>query len=390
MYSILTPSQIKMGVDSLWSLKEIIAGYDSGKILLVTDEGIRNLGILSQVLKAAEVKSARLDIFDGVQPNPEIPLMEACGQMVASGDYVLVVGLGGGSPLDVAKAAAVLPANGGKMKPILGRGMIRKKGLPLCLIPTTSGTGSEVTQAVVTGDPEKQTKVSIWDPHVVPEFAIVDPALSVGMPRQLTADTGLDALVHAIEAYTVRTTNPVARLYAKEAIQLAVRHLPRAVRDGKDMEARSGMSLAATLAGLAFSNSGLGAVHGVSLPLDSKKHIPHGRSVAIMAPWIMEFNRIGNEETFAALAGFLGEDVGQSGARTASQKASVGLRRLMESVGVSPYLRDHGIESREAEDLGREGFRAGQRLLPYNPREMTEKDVIDVYRTAAGTRSRES
>ncbi len=384
MYTIAAPAQLKMGRDSLSSLKEIVAAYEPGKILLVTDVGIRNTGILDRVLHAAEVKSGRLEIFDGVQPNPEIPLMEACGERAAAGGYVLIIGLGGGSPLDVAKAASVLPANGGKMRPILGRGMIKKRGLPLCLIPTTSGTGSEVTQAVVTGDPEKKTKVSIWDPHVVPEFAIIDPALSAGMPRQLTADTGLDAVVHAIEAYTVRTTNPVARLYAEEAIRLAVKHLPRAVQDGKDMEARSGMATAATLAGLAFSNSGLGAIHGLSLPLDSRKHIPHGRTVAIMAPWIMDFNRIGNEEAFAALAGFLGEDVGRSDARTASQNAPGRLKRLMESVGVSPYLKDHGIQREEVEDMAREAFRVGQRLMPSNARDMTENDVIDIYRAAAG------
>jgi alcohol dehydrogenase len=383
MYSIVGPSQLKMGADSLSSIKEILAGHP-GRILLVTDEGIRNSGILDRFLKAAEVKAGGLDIFDRVQPNPEIPLMEACGEKVAAGAYSLIVGLGGGSPLDVAKAASVLPANGGKMRPILGRGMVKKKGIPLCLIPTTSGTGSEVTQAVVTADPERNTKVSIWDPRVVPEFAIVDPALTTGMPPALTADTGLDAVVHAIEAYTVKTTNPVCRLYAQQAIQLSVACLPRAVKVGSDIEARAGMSLAATLAGLAFSNSGLGAIHGLSLPLDSRKHIPHGRSVALMAPWIMDFNRIGNEETFASVAAFLGEETTRLDPQAASRKASSGLKRLMESVGVSPYLGDHGIQRGEVDDLAREGFRVGQRLMPFNAREMSEQDVIDIYRVAFG------
>ncbi len=384
MFTIAAPSQLKMGMDSLSSLKEIVSAYDPGKILFVTDAGIQDSGILDRVLRAAEVKAGRVEIFDRVQPNPEIPLMEACGEKVAGGGYALIIGVGGGSPLDVAKAASVLPANGGKIRPILGRGMIRKRGLPLCLIPTTSGTGSEVTQAVVTGDPEKKTKVSIWDPHVVPEFAVVDPSLSAGLPPRLTADTGLDAVVHAIEAFTVRTTNPVVRLYAGEAIRLAVKHLPRAVRDGKDMESRTGMSMAATLAGLAFSNSGLGAMHGLSLPLDSRKHLPHGRSVAVMAPWVMDFNRMGNEESFAALAGFFGEDVGGLDARSASQKASAGMKRLMESVGVSPYLKDHGIQGGEVEDLAREAFVVAQRLMPLNPRDMTENEVIEIYRAAAG------
>ncbi len=374
MYSIVAPAQLHMGPDSLSALKGIIAGCAPGRILLVTDRGIRDLGILERVLRAAEADRGRLDTFDGVDPNPEIPLMESCGRMVAEGSYALILGVGGGSPMDVAKAASVLPANGGRMKPILGRGMLKKSGVPLCLIPTTSGSGSEVTQAVVTADPERNTKVSIWDPHVVPEFAIVDPVLTIGMPRQLTADTGLDAVVHAIEAYTVKTTNPVSRLYARKAIELIAKHLPRAVQDGKNLKAREGMSLAATLAGLAFSNSGLGAIHGLSLPLESHRHIPHGRSVALMAPWIMDFNRIGNEETFAALAGFLGQEGTPSAA----------LKRLMISVGVSPNLRDHGVQGGEVDELAKEAFRVGQRLMPFNAREMSEQDVIDIYRAAAG------
>ncbi len=384
MYTILAPAQLHMGPGSLSALKGIVGGYETGRVLIVTDEGIRTSGILDQVLKAGELSSTRLDIFDGVQSNPEIPLLEACGEKVAAGGYALIIGLGGGSPLDVAKASSLLPANGGKMRPILGRGMIKNQGVPLCLIPTTSGTGSEVTQAVVTGDPEKQTKVSIWDPHVVPRFAVIDPTLTVGMPPRLTADTGLDAVTHAVEAYTVRTTNPVARLYAGEALQLAVRHLAKAVHDGSNMEARAGMSLAATFAGLAFSNAGLGAIHAFCLPLESRKHIPHGRSVAIVSPWIVDFNRVGNEETFAALAGFLGEDISQSDAAAASKKASAGLRRLMESVGVSPCLLDHGIQSGEVDNLAKEAFLVGQRLLPFNAREMTEKDAVEIFRTAAG------
>jgi alcohol dehydrogenase class IV len=383
MYSIIAPAQMHMGPGSLAALKEVASGFGTGRILIVTDEGIRAAGILDEVLKAGEIDPGRLDIFDSVQASPEIPLLEACGEKVAAGGYALVIGVGGGSSLDVAKAASVLPANGGKMRPILGRGMVKNKGVPLCLIPTTSGTGSEVTQAVVTGDPEKQTKVSIWDPHVIPRYAIIDPVLASGMPPGLTADTGLDAVAHAVEAYTVKPANPVSRLYAKEVLQLAAKSLPVAVRDGRNMEARAAMSLAATLAGLAFSNSGLGAIHAFCLPLESRKHLPHGRSVAIVSPWIADFNRIGNEETFAAIAGFLGEDISGLDAPAASKKASAGLKKLMESVGVSPYLKDHGIADEEVDGIAKEAFQVGQRLLPFNPREVSEDDAIAIFRASA-------
>ena len=383
MYTILTPPQIEMGSGSLTSLKEIIASYGTGRVLIVTDKGIRQAGILDQVIKAAGEDAKDFDIFDRVLPNPDIASMEACGQVVASGKYALVIGLGGGSPMDVAKAAAVLPANGGKISPLLGRGMIKRPGVPLCLIPTTSGTGSEVTQAIVVDDPESGTKKAIWDRHVIPHVVIVDPDLTIGMPASLTADTGLDALVHGIEAYTARTTNLVAQAYAGECIRLVARHLPRAVQDGSNLEARSGMSLAATLGGLAISNGGLGAIHGLAYPLDTVKHIPHGRTVAIMAPWVVDFNRVDNEETYARIARFLGEDVDNLDSRAASQKAVSGIINLMESVGVSPYLTEHGIQSAEVDELAKEAFRVSQRLLPSNPRNLTEEDAVGIYRAAA-------
>ncbi len=383
MYSILTPAWIEMGSGSLTSLKEIIASYGTGRVLIVTDKGIRQAGILDRVVKATGKNAKDLDIFDRVLPNPDIPAMEACGQVVESNDYALVIGLGGGSPMDVAKAAAVLPANGSMIKPLFGRGMIKKPGVPLCLIPTTSGTGSEATQAIVVDDPESGTKKAIWDRHVIPHVVIVDPGLTIGMPASLTADTGLDALVHGIEAYTARTTNPVAQAYARECIQLIARHLPGAVKDGSDLEARSGMSLAATLGGLAISNGGLGAIHGLAYPLDTVKHIPHGRTVAIMAPWVVDFNRVDNEETYARIARFLGEDVDNLDSRAASQKAVSGIINLMESVGVSPYLTEHGIQSTEVDDLAKEAFRVSQRLLPSNPRNITEEDAVGIYRAAA-------
>lgn len=385
MYTILLPSRIEMGSGSLASLREIVTLHGKNRVLLVTDQGIRQAGILDRVVRATGKNTGCFDIFDGVQPNPDIATMETCGQQVASGEYALIIGLGGGSPMDVAKAGAILPIHGGRIRPLLGRDTIKKTNVPLCLIPTTSGTGSEVSQAIVVYDPESRTKKGIWDRHVIPLVAVVDPDLTVGMPANLTVDTGLDALVHGIEAYASRTSNPIVRLYARDCIRLVAKHLPRALRDGRDLEARSGMSLAATLGGLAFSNGGLGAIHGLSYPLDTDKHIPHGRAVAILAPWVMDYNRIGHEATYTEIARCLGEDVDQLDIQTASQKSVEGFMKLLESVGVSPYLADHGIQTSEVEGLAREAFQKAQRLLPCNPREMIEDDGVRIY-WAASTR----
>jgi len=382
-YTILTPSRIEIGAGSLVALEAIVERYDTGKALIVTDSGIRQAGILDREIDATGRDAAGLDIYDHVSPNPDVATMEACGREVTAGKYALIIGVGGGSPMDVAKAAAILPANGGRIKPLLGRNLVGKAGVPLCLIPTTAGTGSEVTQAIVVDDHENCTKVAIWDRHVIPEAVLVDPELTVGMPSQLTAETGLDALVHGIEAYTSRTSNPIARLYAGECIRLVAKHLPRAFQDGTDQAARSGMSLAALLGGLAISNGGLGAIHGLAYPLDTIKHLPHGRTVAILAPWVVDFNRLGNEAAYTEIARYLGEEVDHLDRRSASRKTVSGLKNLMASVGVSPHLEDYGIELDEVEALAKEAYRVAQRLLPSNPRSMTEEDVLAVYRAAS-------
>lgn len=384
MYSILSPPRIEMGAGSIVTLKDITNVHArSGKVLVVTDEGIREAGILDRVIRAMGKDTAHIDVFDRVRPNPDIATAEACGRAVASGAYSMVIGVGGGSPMDVAKAGAILPTNGGEITPLLGRDTIKKPGVTLCLVPTTSGTGSEVTQALVIYDSEAKTKKAIWDAHLIPSVAVIDPELTVGMPARLSVDTGLDALVHGIEAFASTGSNPFVRVLARECIRLVAAYLPRVLGNGRDLEGRSAMSLAATFGGLAFSNGGLGAIHALSYPLDTDKRMPHGRATAVLAPWIMDYNRIGNEATYAEIARYLGEDVDRLDVETASERSVDRMMRLMESVGVSPYLSRHGILLSEVDRLAREAFRGARRLLRFNPRAMTEEDAVRIYREAA-------
>jgi alcohol dehydrogenase class IV len=270
------------------------------------------------------------------------------------------------------------------MRPLLGRNLLRKKGIPVILVPTTAGSGTETTQAVVVEVPEEQTKKSIWDPRTMAEAAIVDPELTLDMPPRLTAETGLDALLHAVEGYTSREANPMSRLYALEAMRLISNYLIKAYQDGSNLEAREAMARAATLAGIGCSNGGLGAIHALALALDSRNGFNHCRSLAVLAPWVIRFNSVGNENLYADIAKALGENVEGLSAEKASLKASEAFLRLFKQFGFSPYLKDYGIKKNEVNALALKAYRVGQRLIHTNIREVSEEQAIGLFQEAYG------
>ncbi|MGQ9654286.1 MAG: iron-containing alcohol dehydrogenase family protein [Thermodesulfobacteriota bacterium] len=376
MYTIVQPQRILMGFGALSALEEVMADLDPRRILVVTGPNVRRLGILDRALACMGPYRKTVELFVNPKPDPDVAVVEECAREVMERNCDLIVGLGGGSPMDVAKGAAVVATHGGEMRPLLGRDTLRRNGIPAILIPTTSGSGTEVTQAAVVHVPEEGTKKSIWDPRTTPYAAIVDPELAISMPPRLTAETGLDALVHAIEGHTSTGATPMSRLYTLEAIRLIGAHLPRAYRDGDDREAREAMARAATLAGIGMSNAGLGAIHALALALDPRG-LTHCQSVAVMAPWVVGFNARGNEKLFAVVAQALTGDTG----RVLHEE----LVRLLESVGISPFLRDYGIIQWELDSLAVKAHRVGQRLLPTNIREVTQEDVKAIFAKAYGT-----
>jgi alcohol dehydrogenase class IV len=384
MYDIVQPRILCMGPGALQSLERILQQMDPRRILIVTGPNVRKAGLLERVLGSTGSYKDRVETFINPAPEPDVAIVEECARLVREKGYDLIVGLGGGSPMDVAKGAAVVAVHEEGMRPLLGRNLLRRKGIPTILIPTTAGSGTEVTQAVVVYVPEEETKKSIWDPRTMAEAAIVDPALTLRMPPRLTAETGLDALVHAIEGYTSRYANPVSRMYTGEAMRLIGRYLARAYRDGSDLEAREAMARAATLAGIGMTNSGLGAIHALALILDHKG-FTHCQSLAVLAPWVMRFNRFGHEELYAQVAEALGERVQGLSAEQASVRGSDVLLRLLKETQISPYLKDYGIRKDEIRSLALGAHKVGQRLLPMNIREISEEDALAIFEQAYGT-----
>lgn len=379
MYSIVQPKIIYMGRGAVKALEGELSQMAPNRILLVTDPILQSLGIVETVLNGMGAYRDQMELFLNPGPDPDVSLVERCASRVREGSFDLIIGIGGGSPLDVAKGASVSAVHEEGIQALLGKNLLKRKGVPTILVPTTSGTGTEVSQAAVMEIPEEGTKKSIWDPRVVAEVAIVDSELTTLMPPDLTAETGLDALYHGIEGFTARTSNPIARMYSLEAIRLIGCYLKRAYVNGSDMEAREAMSRAATLAGIGFSNGGLGAVHGLALALDSAQGFSHGKGLAILGPWVMNFNRIGHESMYAAIAEALGEYTQGLDPYTASQKACEAVLRVAMEVGISPYLTNYGIQSDEIPGLAQKAYLLSQRLMAMNIKEMRGTDVLEIF-----------
>jgi alcohol dehydrogenase len=377
----LAPRKTILGKDAVAQLGREANALHAKKVLIVTDPGVVKAGLCQIVQEVLEKASISTAIFDKVEPEPPVRVVEACIAAIKADDYDLIVGLGGGSALDVAKGAASIAPYGENVLDYVGMDTIPGPGLPKTLIPTTAGTGSEATRVFVMTDEADNTKKVVFSDFLMSDVAILDPMLTLSMPSAVTADTGLDALVHAIESYVSVNTTPFAEILALEAISLIAHNLPIAFAKGTHLQARYNMLLAANLAGSAFTSGGLGAVHGLSYVLGTQYHMPHGRSNAIMLPHIMAFNRAGNLEKFARIGRAMGEVTEGLSLHEASKKSVAAVKRLLTAVGISFRLSDYGIPREDLPILVEGGLKQSRLFVP-NPRDLTEPDVRKIYEGA--------
>jgi len=317
----------------------------------------------------------------GVLPEPPLESVDNGVEVAVDGGYDVIVGVGGGSSLDVAKGIAIVATNGGKVIDYVGMEQVPKAGLPKILIPTTAGTGSEVTRVFVVTDNSENTKKVVYSLYCIADVALVDPLLSIGLPAAVTADTGMDALVHAIETYVAVSATEFSDPLAEKAIRLIAKYLPIAVVKGDNAEARYYMALAATLAGLAFASGGLGAVHALSYPLGTEFHMSHGRSNAIMLPYVMEYNLPGNFKKYANISELMGEMTEDLSDADAALKAVEAVKGLLTNVGIPQSLRDYGIKNGDLPKLVEGGMNQARLFVP-NPRNLTKEDVEKIFAMA--------
>ncbi len=359
---------------------ELSALLPDGPVLLVTDEQLISLGLVVPWIAELE-KSRSVTIFSAVEADPSKATLLAAVDAGRAAGAQSVVGFGGGSPMDVAKLAAYLLGSGDDLDSIWGVEVAVGTKLPLILAPTTAGTGSEATPiSVITVD--GGTKLAVNARAIVADIAILDPTLTTGLPRHVTAATGIDAMVHAIEAYTsARLKNPVSDALAREALRLLSANLIRACDVPDDLSARSAMLLGAHLAGVAFSNAPVAGVHALAYPLGGLHHLPHGLSNALMLRHVLQHNSEAARDHYAELAELLAPDCAGQGSQARCAILIDTLDRMIAASGIAPRLRDHGISREDIPILAREAMKQ-QRLLVNNPCAIDEADAARLYEAA--------
>lgn len=367
------------------SLKELlpeVKKYAPKKILVVTDPMLAKIGLTDRVTGPLEEEGYSVTVYTDVVPEPPLETGEKLVSFTRKGQFEMVIGVGGGSALDLAKLAAVLAVHEGPAFDYLnltGTKNVEKKGLPKILIPTTSGTGSEVTNISVLS--LETTKDVVTHDYLLADVAIVDPELTVSVPAKVTAATGIDALTHAVEAYISVNASPTTDGLALQAIRLIGRSLRKAVEDGSDKQARIDMSNGSYLAGLAFFNAGVAGVHALAYPLGGQFHISHGESNAVLLPYVMGYIRKSCAKRMADILNALGGNSTYLSEEEASYKCVEELERLVKDVGIPSTLAGFDIPESALESLTQDGVKQ-KRILARSPLPLLEDDIRKIYQSA--------
>lgn len=371
--------KILIGEGSLSLIVNEIEYFGSKKILIVTDPGLVAAGIAGKLEEVLISGGVAYSLYDKVEPDPRLEIAQDAADELKRNGADLVIGLGGGSAIDIAKIAAVLATNDGNLADFFGIDLIPKPGIKTIIIPTTAGTGSEVTPIVILSDEEEKLKKGVVSPHLFPSVAILDPAVTLGLSPNVTAATGMDALIHAVEAFTSKKSYWMTDMMAREAICLIVGNIRTAFANGSDIDARTHMLEGSLLAGMAFANAGVTAVHAFAYPIGAEFHIPHGVANSIMLAPVMAFNMLGNIDKFAELADLLGENTAGMSQRDKAVAAVASLKTLSEDLQIPENLSQFGIKDSDIPMLA-DGVMKVTRLLANNPRSLTKEDAEDIYR----------
>jgi len=373
------PTDIHFGFGIRHSLSERMAALDARHAFVVTDPGIKASGILDEIVGFVTKGGGAVTICDRVKPDSSSTLIDEAVRELKSSGADVVVGIGGGSSLDTAKAIALLATNAGSCIEYIGLNKARVRPLPMIAIPTTSGTGSEVTLWSVFTDEDRSAKVAIGGVLLYPAVAICDPELTLGLPPQLTSSTGMDALAHAIECYTNNACQPISACLALRAIELIGQHLRSAVLNGRNKEARYGMMLASTMAGIAMNPTRLGLAHALAMPLGSwDLCVPHGVALAVTLPVVMEYNHIAAPERFVDVARALGEPVNHLTRLDAARRAVDAVQKLAEDIGIPSSLASFGLREAHVGPVVAEAMKSGN--VPVNPRLTKAEDLETILR----------
>ena len=358
-----------------------IRGLGKSKVLVVTDKGLLQFGVAKMVTDVLDEAGISYKIFSEVKPNPTVSNVKAGIDAFKRAQADILVAIGGGSSIDTAKAIGIVMANPefSDIITLEGCAPTKNKSIPIIALPTTAGTAAETTINYVIIDEEKQKKMVCVDPNDIPAVAIIDAELMYSLPKGLTAATGMDALTHAIEGYITKGAWELSDMFEIEAIRMISRYLPMAVSDPKNPEGRNGMAVAQYVAGMAFSNVGLGLVHGMAHPLGALFDIPHGVANAVLLPIVMEFNMPYCTTKYRHIAEAMGIDTSSMNDDEAAQAACDAVKQLSQNVGIPATLTELGITEESIPALTQQALE--DVCTPGNPKPVTHDEVANIYRS---------
>ena len=375
------PRTVLTGVGSAERVGEEAKRLGGTRALVITDQGVLKSGWVDKTMERLNQAGLKTTLFSEVMAEPDMGFLNGAADRVREGAPDLVVGIGGGSSLDTAKMVACLLTSGGRVQDYFGIELLPKRGLPMVMLPTTAGTGSEVTPNAIFTDTAARLKKGVVSPFLLPDAAIVDPLLTVSCPPAVTAATGMDALTHAIESYTSLRATPLTDLWAVEAIRLIGRSVRSAVFRGSDLAARTDMALGSMMAGVSLANAGVGAVHALAYPVGGKFGVPHGVSNSQLMPYVMEYNVLGNIQKFAEVARLMGEPVEGSSPSEAARLVVAATRRLGEDIGIPMRMSHFKVTADAIPEMAQQAH-GNRRLMDNNPRALTLEEVRAIYETA--------
>jgi alcohol dehydrogenase len=380
-------TRVVFGVNSVDRTGELARELGARKTLLVTDRGLVDAGHAAHVRTALESAGLAVTVFDKALENPTTRCVDQCVAAAKEAGVDTIIGLGGGSAMDTAKGCNFILTNGGRMQDYWGHGKASHPMLPLVCIPTTAGTGSEMQSYALIADEHTHQKMACGDPKAAARVSILDPALTVSMPRRVTACTGIDAIAHAVETAVTTKRNRLSMMHSHEAFRLCVPGLARVLKNPKDLEARGRMLLGAAFAGTAIENSMLGIAHSLANPLTAHFDIVHGQAVGMVLPLVVRFNaqEAAALQAYAELASSLELARVSEGLNSALEALIARIESLLNLAGMPRSLADCGVEASKIKLLAEEASR--QWTAQFNPRAATVEDLVALYEAAFERRS---
>jgi len=380
VYSLLNIGKIVAGAGCIAQITDIVADYEAKNVVIITDQGVWNSGLVEKPKALLEGAGVNVHVINDTPPEPTVDQVNAIFQVAREFECQMIIGIGGGSSMDAAKLVSLLLTNDVSLGELVkSTAQIKRRGVPTLMIPTTAGTGSEATPNAIVLVPEENLKVGIVSGKMVPDCVILDPTMTINLPKMITANTGMDALCHAIECYISKKANPLSDTFALKAITLISRSIRIAYNDGHNLAAREDMLLGAMFGGISIATSSTTAVHALSYPLGGKYHIPHGLSNAILLPGVMEFNLDVCVEKFKDIAVAMELDLLGCTTREAAEKMIDNLYSMIEDLDVKCDLQAKGIHETVLDDLIEAASKV-TRLLDNNPKVVTKEDMRAIYK----------